>query len=30
VQQAAQSIQKLADALERDSDMLVKGRAGAR
>jgi paraquat-inducible protein B len=30
VQQAAQSIQKLADALERDSDMLLKGRAGAR
>jgi ABC-type transporter Mla subunit MlaD len=27
VQQAAQSIQKLTDALERDSDMLLKGRA---
>jgi phospholipid/cholesterol/gamma-HCH transport system substrate-binding protein len=30
VQQAAQSIQKLTDALERDSDMLLKGRAGSR
>jgi phospholipid/cholesterol/gamma-HCH transport system substrate-binding protein len=30
VQQAAQAIQKLTDTLERDSDMLIKGRAGAR
>jgi phospholipid/cholesterol/gamma-HCH transport system substrate-binding protein len=30
VQQAAQSLQKLTDALERDSDMLLKGRAGGR
>jgi phospholipid/cholesterol/gamma-HCH transport system substrate-binding protein len=30
VQLAAESIQKLTDALERDSDMLVKGRASSR
>jgi len=30
VQLAAESLQKLTDALERDSDMLLKGRAGAR
>jgi hypothetical protein len=29
VQQAAQSIQKLADTLERDPDMLLKGRASS-
>jgi paraquat-inducible protein B len=29
VQLAAESIQKLTDALERDSDMLLKGRARA-
>jgi phospholipid/cholesterol/gamma-HCH transport system substrate-binding protein len=30
VQLAAESLQKLTDALERDSDMLLKGRAGTR
>ena len=30
VQLAAESLQKLTDALERDSDMLIKGRAGSR
>ena len=30
VQQAAQAVQKLADALERDPDMLLKGRASSK